>query len=93
MHKSKRKWNCVDCSNDTKLEHFFVKNTVWFGEAKMPEMGMLCVGCLERRIGRTLCKNDFTDAHINDPRRYSKTARLVERLTAVESRPLVIGLF
>ena len=88
MHKSKRKWDCVDCSQDTKLEHFFAKNTVWFDEAKMPETGMLCVGCLEARIGRTLCANDFTDAHINDPRRYSKTVRLVNRLTAKVSVPL-----
>lgn len=87
MHKSKTKWNCVDCKTDTKFEHFFVKNDVWFGEAKMPETGMLCVGCLELRIKRTLCATDFTDAHINDPRRYSKTLRLVERLTARESRP------
>lgn len=81
MHKSKRKWLCVDCQEDTKFEHYFAKNSVWFGEAKMTEEGMLCVGCLEARIGRTLTKVDFTDAHINDPRRYSKTSRLVDRLT------------
>lgn len=81
MHKSKRKWLCVDCKQDTKFEHYFAKNSVWFGEAKMGEEGMLCVGCLETRIGRTLTAADFTDAHINDPRRYSKTTRLVNRLT------------
>lgn len=89
MHKSKRKWDCVDCSTDTSLEHFFVNNEVWFGEAGMPEAGMLCVGCLEKRIGRTLCMSDFTDAHINNPRRYSKTMRLVNRLTVKESFILV----
>lgn len=81
MHKSKRKWLCVDCDTDTKYEHYFAKNDVWFGEAKMGEAGMLCIGCLEKRIGRLLKASDFTSAHINDPRRYSKTARLVDRLT------------
>jgi hypothetical protein len=28
---------------------------------------VLCIGCLERRLGRTLCASDFTNAPINDP--------------------------
>jgi hypothetical protein len=27
----------------------------------------LCVGCLERRLGRTLLASDFTKASINEP--------------------------
>lgn len=80
-HSSKSKWLCVDCSENTQLEHYFAKPEVWFSLAKMTETGMLCIGCLEARIGRKLHKNDFTNAHINDPRRYSKTTRLVDRLT------------
>lgn len=80
-HTSQLKWLCVDCSEHTKYEHYFAQSSVWFGEAKMTEEGMLCIGCLEARIGRRLTKDDFTDAHINDPRRYSKTTRLVDRLT------------
>lgn len=81
MHKSKRKWNCVDCNENTKLEHYFTNAEVWFNEAKMPETGMLCIGCLEKRINRTLNKNDFTSAHINNPRRYAMTTRLADRIT------------
>lgn len=80
MHKSKLKWNCVDCGYNTKLEHYFVKNDVWFGQAKMLEAGMLCVGCLEGRIGRLLTKSDFTDAHINNPKRYAMSMRLSSRI-------------
>lgn len=69
MHKSKRKWNCVDCDRSTHHEHYFVKNSVWQAEAKMPEQGMLCVTCLESRIGRMLTPEDFTDAHINNPKK------------------------
>lgn len=67
-HKSKTKWLCVDCSRNTKFEHYFVNNDVWFNQAGMGEIGMLCVACLENRIGRRLTKNDFTDAHINNPK-------------------------
>lgn len=80
MHKSKRKWLCVDCSRDTHLEHYFVKNSVWMGEARMTEVGMLCVSCLEIRIQRTLVPNDFTNAHINDPSRNSMTETLRSRI-------------
>lgn len=82
MHKSKTKWNCVDCTENTKLEHYFVHSSVWFAEAGMPEYGMLCIGCLEKRINRKLTSGDFTDAYINDPRKFSKSTRLVDRLTS-----------
>lgn len=83
-HKQKSKWLCVDCGSCTKLEHYFLKNDVWFNEAKMGETGMLCITCVERRIGRKLNRNDFTDCHLNDPRRYSKTAVLIDRLTRTD---------
>lgn len=83
MHKSKRKWICTDCPRDTKHEHYFVNNNVWFDEAKMPESGMLCVQCLEGRIGRRLEPSDFTDAFINDPRKNMMSDILRSRITGV----------
>ncbi len=80
MHKSKRKWNCVDCGRCTKLEHYFVNNDVWFTTAGMAEKGMLCVLCLETRIGRRLNADDFTDAWINDPKRNAMTDVLLSRI-------------
>ena len=41
---------------------------------------ILCIGCLERRIGRRLCRADFTDLLINDPNRYRLSDRLLDRL-------------
>jgi hypothetical protein len=29
---------------------------------------ILCIGCLEKRIGRSLCRADFTDARVNQSR-------------------------
>lgn len=68
MARRNAKWNCVDCGQDTKYEHYFVHGEVWFVEAGMPERGMLCIKCLESRIGRRLKASDFTDAYINDPK-------------------------
>jgi len=80
MHKSKRKWLCIDCANCTKLEHYFVKDSVWKDLAGMPEAGMLHVLCLEARIGRKLNKEDFTAAHINNPKTNSMTDTLRSRI-------------
>lgn len=80
MHRSKRKWNCVDCGRCTKLEHYFVNTHVWFVLAGMPENGMLCIDCLEARIGRQLASLDFTDAHINNPKTNAMTDKLRNRI-------------
>jgi hypothetical protein len=41
----------------------------------------LCIGCLERRIGRRLKAMDFTVGPINDPDNPWNTPRLRERLS------------
>lgn len=84
MHKSKSKWLCVDCSRDTTHEHYFVNNSVWFGEAKMPETGMLCVQCIEGRIGRSLEPSDFTNAFINNPRKNMMSDLLRSRIKGLQ---------
>lgn len=83
MHKSKRKWLCLDCGDNTSQmkEHYFVKTEVWFS-AHASECGMLCVGCIEKRLGRVLVSSDFTAAHINDPRRNAMSDRLRSRIGA-----------
>jgi hypothetical protein len=44
--------------------------------------GILCIECLERRIGRTLTLYDFTNAPINGLcHRFRKSDRLRDRLT------------
>lgn len=80
LHNRKAKWDCVDCDANTSYEHYFVKNEIWCGLAKMTEVGMLCIGCLELRIGRILKPEDFTDAHINNPKTHPMTERLRSRV-------------
>jgi hypothetical protein len=44
-------------------------------------MGFLCVGCIERRLGRQLTKADFASVPINSDRRH-RSKRLRNRLTS-----------
>jgi hypothetical protein len=55
-----------------------VTDEVW--ETAHPEKrGMLCIGCLEDRLGRQLTSDDFTDAPINQGY-FGYSERLLQRL-------------
>lgn len=74
---------CVDCSEDTdKLdEYYMVHNDLWpIGR----NSGMLCIGCLERRIGRKLTTEDFPFLPINHPSFFNQSDRLKNRLNSTK---------
>lgn len=76
------KWfDCEDCAVNTLLghEYYMVHNHVWYDEAGMDE-GMLCIGCLEIRLGRQLRAEDFMDVPIHFI--YPQSARLANRLVS-----------
>jgi hypothetical protein len=87
--------DCVDCGIDTcplgwdgEAEFYKVHDAVWAEVGMVSNGGMLCVGCIEQRLGRRLTPDDFTDAPINDPELYRihyawswRTQRLQDRLT------------
>jgi hypothetical protein len=58
---------CLDCDIDTIAiaEYYVVEEAVWL-QANPGSKGMLCIGCLEVRLGRRLTPADFTDSPIND---------------------------
>lgn len=89
MHKGNRKWSCVDCSRNTKHEHYFVRNAIWFDLAGMPEKGMLCILCLEKRIKRKLVPADFTNAHINNVRTNTMSTLLRSRILGIDQDKLI----
>lgn len=73
---------CVDCGIDTSqrlgvCEYYMVHDTIWTS-AKCPD-GMLCIGCLEIRIGRKLTRTDFIDAPVNHGL-WEQSRRLKNRL-------------
>lgn len=76
---------CIDCDVDTDTinEFYMVHDKLW--KAAVPHRGdrnnrVLCIGCLEIRIGRQLCASDFTDARVNNDSKH-QSERLRSRLT------------
>ena len=85
---------CVDCGLGTYAADEYphtikteVWEQVWVGRRKSwraPGTEILCIGCLEDRLGRRLTRTDFTSAPCNDPYRgHAMSARLRARLTQV----------
>ena len=48
---------------DELSEVYTVKPKIWEAAAVPPMGGCLCIGCLEKRIGRTLTARDFVRDH------------------------------
>jgi hypothetical protein len=71
-------FSCADCGHDYD-EDYMVRDDIWrvYGVGN----GMLCIGCLEKRLGRQLCSQDFTKARCNDREWATKSLRLRGRLT------------
>jgi hypothetical protein len=55
---------CADCGEPG--EFYMVHNRLWAAAGMNPHGGFLCIECLEDRLGRSLCCDDFTDAPLND---------------------------
>jgi hypothetical protein len=57
-----RRFHCVDCGRCTSSigEYYMVYDEIWAASGLEPNDGMLCLRCLERRIGRELSLDDFT---------------------------------
>jgi hypothetical protein len=61
-------------------EYYILRDEVWLS-ANPKREGMLCIGCVETRIGRRLTPEDFTDVPINrDDKGWQKSKRLLSRL-------------
>ena len=79
----RRGWDefrCVDCSVNTCGidEYYMVRDSVWRAARMKPAGGMLCIGCLEKRLGRMLCPGDFTSCSLN--REPQQSERLQRRI-------------
>jgi len=60
-------FDCYDCGEDTSVmnEYYMVWDALWLQAMPDADDEMLCIGCLERRLGITLTKWDFTYAPVN----------------------------
>ena len=97
-----RRWpvgisQCADCGIGTMTlgEYYVVHDRVWqqawdgrrkSWHGEVPGTEILCIGCLEQRLGRTLLRHDFTDCPVNDPDNPTMSERLRKRLTTTRRR-------
>ncbi len=76
-------FKCLDCKQCTSTmnEYYMVTTELWTSVVH-ERRGMLCVGCLEKRLGRTLNRKDFTNCPLNgdDTWMGEKSPRLRNRL-------------
>lgn len=76
---------CGDCDYNTHLgqEYYVVQDHIW--ELHGNGDGLLCIGCLERRLGRQLTAADFKDISLNNGKyreKFGASPRLADRLAA-----------
>lgn len=77
---------CDDCGlltapDDGPHEWYTVLDSIWEASGMGPE-GILCIRCLEARLGRTLVKCDFMDAVLNRPGYGWQSELLLARLSS-----------
>jgi hypothetical protein len=71
---------------DSRSEVYIVHRHVWKKAGMKEYGGCLCIGCLEKRIGRKLEPYDFPPDHpFNDTSLLPGTRRRFERLTGAET--------
>lgn len=66
MITTKEHWCCKDCGKDTyinNIDYYIVNHEIWekFGVGS----DMLCLNCIETRIGHKLTKKDLIDCFVN----------------------------
>jgi len=69
---------CLDCHYDYD-EYYMVHDEIWKQTGLGGDDGQLCIGCLEKRIGRRVGPADFIDAPINQIG-MDRSLRLASRL-------------
>jgi hypothetical protein len=86
--------SCDDCGVGTLTigEYYMVKDHIWelawadrrktWHEVRAQQI--LCIGCLEGRLGRTLTARDFSDVPCNSEDYDYKSHRLLHRLTTYQ---------
>ena len=80
-HEAMLQTKCLDCREVTTTsrasEYYMVHDDLW-KTANADVVGMICVGCLEKRIGRQLNPLVFSDCPLNHYT-HGKSERLTQR--------------
>lgn len=79
--------DCLDCGVDTFhiAEYYMVQDVLW-DEVNPDVEGMLCIGCLEKRLGRILQPSDFpSSVPLNADTSRRRSFRLSSRMEGMPS--------
>jgi hypothetical protein len=71
--------SCAQCENRATVISAFGFTSADFDVIRLAHDDFLCIGCLEKRLGRKLTPDDFTNAPINRPDHWHSD-RLADRL-------------
>lgn len=88
-HYERDEFPCHDCASATAPldghdEWYTVHDALWYEAGAQPD-SILCIGCLENRLGRRLRHTDFVPAALNNPGYGHHSARLQHRLRPTPS--------
>ena len=75
---SHKNFICIDCKKDTWNEYYMIHTNTW-KKAHPKSKGMLCIKCLENRLGRKLTSKDFNKVPLNLIKT-KRTKILIDRL-------------
>ncbi len=81
-----RDTTCGDCGVETNhqlsdsAEWYMVCRPIWQLANSVNPVHILCIGCLENRIGRQLVPADFSDVPLNILSGFERSERLRNRL-------------
>jgi hypothetical protein len=82
-------WHCLDCSKDTDITEgfFMLRDDLWRRLVRRPYRGgMLCLDCVQRRLGRELHHGDFANVPVNQ-QQAGKCPALARRLATPSPHP------
>lgn len=78
-------FDCVDCGVSTfHGQYYMVHDHLWQQAGMEYDGGMLCILCLESRLGRLLVREDFTSAPVNYMFFSKNTERFPDGLTTYD---------
>ncbi len=85
--EEKEPFKCIDCGVNTLNidEYYMLKKEVWLSIVP-GDKGKLCIGCVEKRLGRKLIPDDFLECILNE-KGYSekRSDRLKDRMGFLET--------
>ena len=75
---------CIECNINTLEinEYYMIQDYLW-QQINPQTKGMLCIGCVEEKLGRTLTAADFSPYPINQIGFFVQSSRLINRITTI----------